>query len=69
MGSSFRLFKNTITFGQRLQRIAESSGPDKKALFEEAFEIGYITVAKNIAMVMKKKHNRNMMKHTIELNP
>lgn len=55
LGSSFRLFKNTITFGQRLQRIAESSGPDKKALFEEAFEIGYITVAKNIAMVMKKE--------------
>ena len=25
LGSSFRLFKNTITFGQRLQRIAESS--------------------------------------------
>lgn len=55
LGSSFRLFKNTITFGQRLQRIAESSGPDKKALFEEAFEIGYITVAKNIAMAMKKE--------------
>lgn len=55
LGSSFRLFKNTITFGQRLQRIAEESGPDKKALFEEAFEIGYITIAKNIATQMKRE--------------
>lgn len=57
LGSSFKLFKNSITFGQRLQRIAEATGPDKKALFEEAFEIGYLTVAKTLANEARKKYD------------
>lgn len=42
IGYSFDLFKNSIVFGQKLKRIIEESGPDKKKLFEEAFDIGFI---------------------------
>lgn len=56
LGLSFKLFKNSITFGQRLQRLAEVSGTDKKLLFEEAFEIGYLSVAKQLVMESKKKY-------------
>lgn len=62
LGFSFNLFKNSITFGQRLQRIAEESGPDKKVLFEEAFNIGYISVAKQLAMGMKRDHQDELNK-------
>lgn len=55
LGLSYSLFKNSIMFGQKLKRIAQESGPDKKALFEEAFELGYLTVAKQIAKAMKDK--------------
>jgi DNA repair exonuclease SbcCD ATPase subunit len=49
MGMSFELFKNTILFGQKLKRIIQETGPDKKKLFEEAFEASFINDAKVLA--------------------
>jgi DNA repair exonuclease SbcCD ATPase subunit len=49
LGMSFDLLKNTILFGQKLKRIIQESGPDKKKLFEEAFEASFINEAKALA--------------------
>lgn len=46
LGYSFRLFKSTIIYGQNMKRIIEESGPDKKKIFDEAFENGFIDEAK-----------------------
>lgn len=46
---SYNLFINSIMFGQGMKRLIQESGSDKKALFEEIFELGYLTKAKKIA--------------------
>lgn len=53
LGLSFNVFKNTIMFGQRLKRLIQESNSDKKKIFEEAFNIGYIDKAKKIAEKQK----------------
>jgi DNA repair exonuclease SbcCD ATPase subunit len=49
LGKSFDLAKNTIMFGQKLKRIIQESGPEKKKVFEEAFEANYINQAREVA--------------------
>lgn len=49
IGYSPELFINTIIYGQRLKRLVEESGPNKKKLFDEAFETMFIQKAKTKA--------------------
>lgn len=49
IGYSPDLFINSIIYGQRLKRIIEESGPNKKKVFDEAFETMFIDKAKNRA--------------------
>lgn len=54
LGYSPELFINSIIYGQRLKRIIEESGPNKKKLFDEAFETMFIDKAKNKAEAERK---------------
>ena len=45
LGYSPDLFKSAIIFGQKLKRIIEETGPKKKKIFEEAFDMQYIQIA------------------------
>lgn len=47
VGYSWDLFKNAILFGQGMERLNQASGPDKKRLFDEAFEVAYINQARD----------------------
>lgn len=47
IGYSWDLFKNAILFGQGMERLNQASGPDKKRLFDEAFEVAYINQARD----------------------
>ena len=49
IGYSDELFKNSIIFGQRLKRLIQETGPNKKKVFEEAFEATYLNLAKKKA--------------------
>ena len=49
VGGSFNLFKASVIFGQKLKRIIQEDGPKKKEVFEEAFEVEYINIAKKFA--------------------
>jgi DNA repair exonuclease SbcCD ATPase subunit len=49
LGYSYELFKNSIIFGQKLKRIISESGPNKKKVFDEAFEVLYLQKAKKLA--------------------
>jgi DNA repair exonuclease SbcCD ATPase subunit len=49
LGMTIDLFKNSILFGQKLKRIIQETGPDKKKIFEEAFEASFINDAKALA--------------------
>lgn len=49
LGMSYDLFMNSIMFGQGMKRLIQESPSDKKDLFEEIFELGYISKARDIA--------------------
>lgn len=46
---SYSLFMNSILFGQGMKRLIQESSSDKKDLFEEIFELEYISKARDIA--------------------
>lgn len=50
LGLSFDLFKNSVVFGQKLKRIITETGPNKKKVFDEAFETAFINRAKELTM-------------------
>lgn len=49
LGMSYSLFMNSILFGQGLKRLIQESSSYKKDLFEEIFELEYISKARDIA--------------------
>ena len=49
LGYTYELFKNSIIFGQKLKRLIAETGPNKKKVFDDAFEVTYISKAKDIA--------------------
>jgi len=49
LGYSYELFKNAIIFGQKLKRIISETGPNKKQVFDDAFEVTYLSHAKKLA--------------------
>lgn len=55
LGYSFDLFKSSIVFGQKMKKIIEETGPQKKKIFEEAFEVGFIEEAKGETKVALDK--------------
>lgn len=46
LGISFRVFKNSIMFGQKLKRLIEEAGGEQKDFFSEAFEVDFIKLAR-----------------------
>lgn len=55
LGYSPDLFINSIIYGQRLKRIIEESGPNKKKIFDEAFETLFIDKAKGVVDSERKE--------------
>lgn len=49
LGMSYSLFMNSILFGQGMKRLIQESSSNQKDLFEEIFELEYISKAKDIA--------------------
>jgi DNA repair exonuclease SbcCD ATPase subunit len=60
LGYSFDLFTNSIIFGQKLKRIIEESGPNKKKIFDEAFEVLFIDEAKKKTEKERDKVNGSL---------
>lgn len=50
IGYPQNLFRNTVIFGQKLTRLIGQSGPAKKKLLEEAFEVSWVEEAKSLAV-------------------
>jgi DNA repair exonuclease SbcCD ATPase subunit len=49
LGIKYEVFINTIVFGQKLSKIITEKGPKQKEIFESAFEVSYLTKAKDLA--------------------
>ena len=55
LGYSPDLFKNTIIFGQKLKRLIDEQGSNKKNILEEAFNLFFIPQAQQKAQDKRKK--------------
>lgn len=49
LGLSYKLFINSIMFGEDVQRLISESSADKKKIFEEAFNLDFLNKAKDLA--------------------
>lgn len=49
MGMTYSLFMNSLMFGQGMKRLIQESSNDQKAIFEEIFNLSYISKARDIA--------------------
>ena len=54
LGMGDKAFLNSVLFGQRMKRLVESSGDDKRKLFEELFELEWLGIAKQRADAKKE---------------
>lgn len=63
IGYSPELFKNTLIFGQKLKRLIDEPGTNKKAVLEEAFDLLFISQAQERAQIKKK----NLLEKSIPL--
>lgn len=62
LGYSHSLFLNSVIFGQKLKRIIQETGPEKKKVFEDAFQVSYINKAKSFA-----EKERDLVKEELAL--
>lgn len=60
LGMSYNLFMNAVMFGQGLKRLVQESGTNQRELFEEVFELGYLTKAKKIAQEKYSQSNEQL---------
>lgn len=49
IGMDYKVFINSILFGQRMTRLISASGSEKRTIFEEIFDTIYISEAREIA--------------------
>lgn len=68
LGLSYRLFMNSIMFGQGLKRLIQESGTEKKELFEEIFELDYISRARELAVSEYRKLDTQVNTLAVKLN-
>ncbi len=54
LGVNSKVFLNSVLFGQRMKRLIESDGKDKRQLFEELFDVEWIDLIKQEASEDKK---------------
>ena len=68
LGMTFKLFTNSIMFGEDVQRIITETNADKKKLFEEAFNLNFINVAKGIALENRKNLSNKIQERVSEVS-
>lgn len=66
IGMSYSLFMNSIFFGQGLRRLTQLSGANQKDIFDEIFDMSFITRARDIARAeyTKKQEKFNLLDNT-----
>ncbi len=62
MGMNSQLFLNSVLFGQRMKRLVESSGDEKRALFEGIFNLDFIARVKKNADAKAQELNAEIVK-------
>ena len=68
LGYSEDLFKNSIIFGQKLKRLIAETGPNKKKVFDEAFEVVYISKARELAETDYKAWDLEYQKQLVKVD-
>lgn len=61
LGFSYELFVSSIMFGQGMKRLIQEDNSDKKKIFEEIFNLEYLTVARSIAQDERNQINEEYL--------
>jgi len=67
LGYSYNLFKSVILFGADIDRLAQKTNTEKKAIFEEAFELSFIAQLKDSVTVDKVEIQEGYLKSKYKL--
>lgn len=68
LGMSYNLFTNSVLFGQGLKRLVQESNADKRAIFEEIFNLSFLNTAKDIAKGRKDSMREGILDMENDLN-
>jgi len=68
IGMDSKTFSNSILFGQRMTSFVESDGKDKRELFDELFDVGFVDSAKEKAKAEETKLNTEISNLETKLN-
>lgn len=68
LGISYNLFINSVLFGQGLKRLVQESNADKRAIFEEIFNLNFLNTAKEIAKGRKDSMREGILDIENKLN-
>lgn len=68
LGMSYMLFTNSVLFGQGLKRLIQESNADKRAIFEEIFNLSFLNTAKEIAKGRKDSMREGILDMEGDLN-
>lgn len=68
LGMSYMLFTNSVLFGQGLKRLVQESNADKRAIFEEIFNLSFLNTAKEIAKGRKDSMREGILDMEGDLN-
>jgi DNA repair exonuclease SbcCD ATPase subunit len=69
LGYSFNLFKNAILFGQEVERLMKESGPNKRKVFEEAFDTSFLEEAREIVnkRLQNSQYDEERLLHNVSV--
>lgn len=68
LGMSYMLFTNSVLFGQGLKRLVQESNADKRAIFEEIFNLSFLNTARDIAKGRKDSMREGILDMEGDLN-
>ena len=68
LGLPYELFINSIVFGQGLKRLIEEDNSNKRAIFEEIFNLNFLNTAKDIAKGKKDAMREGILDMEGDLN-
>lgn len=68
LGISYKLFINSIVFGQGLKRLVQEDNSDKRSIFEEIFNLNFLNTAKDIAKGRKDSMREGILDMENDLN-
>jgi len=68
LGMSFKLFRNSVLFGQKMTRLLSEKGDEQKKIFDEAFSTEFINKGREEAKINLKLYEDDLREHNSSIS-